>query len=1654
MMQTPETKKSISLKPSNSIPMPQILPFLKRTARFFTSIRLYVLPVLLVLAISFASQAQTGYIYVHSKALNEVGSPNITYSVSGGTTVVPSFILNDDPTQIPVLDMGAAENGRLWAATRTNALYYRDVNSTVWVNTGITGVAKVDGAAGGNCYYINTAGTVFSYDGTTATAISGVGQFANAGGWNDIGSGWTNTPTSSSFSGPALFVVNDVALVYKYSGTGTTWNTYVDITPGGGANYAGYRVDVNPVNGNVYVAGDLSGARTIRQITPAAIPVVSSLGSPVADVSAYRDVAVNQNGEIYAVAYNSTAPVGWFVHKFISGTSWTRELGSFDASNITGGVDNSLWSTMNSGGWNGGSGWTPAAGPYPFYNIFSRAFDGTEAIYIDDERVRTTTGNSQLIPVAPGTYTITETVPGGWDLQKVTVYDPSANSTSSQVAGTATITVAADEVVNVVFQTGELNPIAMTNSCTSSYLETFGVGTSVGTATTAGSFGSPVAGQTSYHYLTGNAPGEDGYYKIVNRANPDFNGWSGGLGVIDHTPGDGALGYMYAVNAGFDKGEFFRRRFTGVKPGASYNFSAWIIDLTPTASVNPNVSFTVFDHATQAVLGTYNTGELTSTVEPDAWQQYGFTFTATSADIDLVISNNGFGGNGNDLAIDDISFELMPNSVPLTTVINTGCGTPGSITVTSPVGSSYEYSIDGINWQAYPATTFNNLAPGYYTISARFIGTTGCTTTKIDFVAATVCGNIWNDVNGDAINNAENSITSGVWVNLVDPITNDVLQSVQVDASGNYSFTGLPQNTSYKIILSTSDQTGNLNLTTSTILNGYVATGTNLSGVASTTNTTGIISVNSGAGGLVQQNFGIQQVPVAVNNTGTGTISQPVTVNILSNDNDPSGTPLNADSVSLILPVGATNPVYDAQGDLIGFTLPGEGVWVYNNTTGEVTFTPATGYTGNPTPITYTVTDVAGATSGIATVTITYPSASLTGTVFNDINGSGTLDASESGTSASTNLYVYLINNGGIVIDSAKVNADGTYTLVGTPNTAYTIELSTTEYAIGTNTTLTPIDNTAASGWVTTGEGSANTNDLTADGTINVTTGGINTATGNNNFGIEQPPVAVPDQSLNNTTGTTVTINPLTNDTDPSGGTLDPTTVSLVPPAGVSGVVTATDANGDIISMTIPGEGTWTVNPTTGAITFTPLPGYNGNPTVIQYNVEDNAGVVSNNATVTINYLAPITITGTIFDDANGNTITDAGEASTSGGTTLYVHLVNAAGIVVDVDAFLPGDILYTLDAGQNLSYTIELSTTQYPVGTNVNSTAIVNTLPTGWITTGENGTGTTDGNPNGELVLNTGTTNVLNQNFGIEQPPIVPNQNYVIPSPSFNAIIVLNGDGTVNSPGPLKGSDPEDGTLGTGNTFTITSLAGMNGNTLIYNGVTITGPITIANYNPALLQVQLTGAGSSQLSFSYTVTDAAGVQDATSGTYTISWFAAGPLPVKLTSFTARLQDCNSILSWITASEENFSHFEIQHSTNGVFFTAIGKVNSKNIATGSSYQFTTANGSASMNYYRLVMVDINGTKDYSQTVQVNGCISNSMRVYPNPARDHIQVEFKAANATSKYELVDIVGQVLQKGILQANTNNTITIRGAATGTYVLKVWIDGKLQTQQINIFH
>jgi uncharacterized repeat protein (TIGR01451 family) len=107
---------------------------------------------------------------------------------------------------------------------------------------------------------------------------------------------------------------------------------------------------------------------------------------------------------------------------------------------------------------------------------------------------------------------------------------------------------------------------------------------------------------------------------------------------------------------------------------------------------------------------------------------------------------------------------------------------------------------------------------------------------------------------------------------------------------------------------------------------------------------------------------------------------------------------------------------------------------------------------------------------------------------------------------------------------------------------------------------------------------------------------------------------------------------------------LDPTTVKLTPPPGATNIIYDPDGNGDIVGFDVPNEGTWSVNLITGEVTFSPNSDYVGDPTPIQYTVEDTQGNATS-ATIRLNY-PPVA-----HDDSNMNL--------TVGDTAIFNPLLN-----------------------------------------------------------------------------------------------------------------------------------------------------------------------------------------------------------------------------------------------------------------------------------------------------------------------------------------------------------------------------------------------------------
>ena len=165
-------------------------------------------------------------------------------------------------------------------------------------------------------------------------------------------------------------------------------------------------------------------------------------------------------------------------------------------------------------------------------------------------------------------------------------------------------------------------------------------------------------------------------------------------------------------------------------------------------------------------------------------------------------------------------------------------------------------------------------------------------------------------------------------------------------------------------------------------------------------------------------------------------------------------------------------------------------------------------------------------------------------------------------------------------------------------------------------------------------------------------------------------------------------------------------------------------------------------------------------------------------------------------------------------------------------------------------------------------------------------------------------------------------------------------------------------------------------------------------------------------------------------------------LPITLSFFGGEYINSTVKLTWKVEAQANFSHFEIERSTDGRNFNAIGNVA---LSSNDLYNYLDVNLiSGSIYYYRLKMIDIDGNFKYSNIVviRMNGGKSKII-IYPNPASDFINAEL-GGNAKGDYsiQLIDITGRTVStKTVINAQRNQLITIQraGLANGVYVLKI---------------
>ena len=211
--------------------------------------------------------------------------------------------------------------------------------------------------------------------------------------------------------------------------------------------------------------------------------------------------------------------------------------------------------------------------------------------------------------------------------------------------------------------------------------------------------------------------------------------------------------------------------------------------------------------------------------------------------------------------------------------------------------------------------------------------------------------------------------------------------------------------------------------------------------------------------------------------------------------------------------------------------------------------------------------------------------------------------------------------------------------------------------------------------------------------------------------------------------------------------------------------------------------------------------------------------------------------------------------------------------------------------------------------------------------------------------------------------------------------------------------------------------------------------------------------------SFTYRLTDN-GFPAANSNVATVVINISTPiiLPVKLQSFEAEYTNPDVELSWHSAEETNFSHYEIERSIDGNDYSKQAVVlGSAAALTEKTYSYIDKdtkhlNGTI---YYRLTAVDINGKMSNStvRTVQIGEIADFSISTYPNPVVHTAKIKLPGAWA-SKAVNIDVFNQSGQKvkSLRQVAQGQFIEMNMAelADGIYIIKAGSGNETAIQKI----
>jgi hypothetical protein len=188
-------------------------------------------------------------------------------------------------------------------------------------------------------------------------------------------------------------------------------------------------------------------------------------------------------------------------------------------------------------------------------------------------------------------------------------------------------------------------------------------------------------------------------------------------------------------------------------------------------------------------------------------------------------------------------------------------------------------------------------------------------------------------------------------------------------------------------------------------------------------------------------------------------------------------------------------------------------------------------------------------------------------------------------------------------------------------------------------------------------------------------------------------------------------------------------------------------------------------------------------------------------------------------------------------------------------------------------------------------------------------------------------------------------------------------------------------------------------------------------------------------------------IVDGDAGAQCVWEFASSEvLPVELESFNGYAEEGANVLDWMTASETNNSHFEIQRSSDpSKEFKTIGEVKGQGDSTQPfPYRFLDSAPPTS-GYYRLKQVDFEVGFEYTKVIHIlrKAGRFDISHVYPNPTLSVVNVKYVTLESiTLNFNITDLLGRVVSRETIDVSEGlqtKELDVSHLSDGVYTLVV---------------